>query len=354
MKKYIGLEEMSNVNCASVLNVIQSCGELSRKQITDITGLSWGGMTKIVNKLFEYGYIEEVKCETASGNKRTPNFIRVRRDNYFVIGLDINRIGFGAYVMNLAGDIIKEYSAECSLGNKNELLQAILDFVRSIVDEFQDKIFLAIGVAMQGTLDIENGISIKFPHCKDWENVPLQEILEEEFRVKVFIEHDPDCMLHASLYEEESGNMLLFRIDNSIGMAASIGGTILRGNGLLEVAHSIVVPHGKTCRCGQSGCLEAYVAPCLSKDHVDTNAIVELIEPLAIFVSNMVRIFHSDTVILTGKLVKYSEIFDDNLLERFHQFYDEKVEIKFVEEKQRAVYGAALIAVKGTIEKLKI
>lgn len=354
MKKYIDLQEMSSVNCASVLNVIRNCGEVSRKQITDITGLSWGGMTKIVNKLFEQGYIEEVKCEIASGNKRTPGFIRVRRDDFFVIGLDINRVGFGAYVMNLAGDVIKEYSAECFFGNKNELLEAILNFVRGIVNEFQDKTFLAIGVAMQGTLDVENGISIKFPQCKDWQKVPLKDILEKKFHMNVFIEHDPDCMLHASLYEEESENMLLFRIDNSIGMAASIGGTIIRGNGLLEIAHSIVIPHGKMCRCGQNGCLEAYVAPCLSKDKIDRTAIAELIEPLAIFIGNMVRIFHSDTVILTGKLATYREMFADDLLNQFYQFCDEKVEIKFVEEKQRAVYGAALIAVQGTIEKLKI
>ena len=59
MKKYMDLEDMSKVNCSSVLNVIREAKEVSRKEISDITGLSWGGMTKIVNKLFEKGYIEE-------------------------------------------------------------------------------------------------------------------------------------------------------------------------------------------------------------------------------------------------------------------------------------------------------
>ena len=57
MKKYMDLEDMSKVNCSSVLNVIREAKEVSRKEISDITGLSWGGMTKIVNKLFEKGYI---------------------------------------------------------------------------------------------------------------------------------------------------------------------------------------------------------------------------------------------------------------------------------------------------------
>ena len=355
MKKYIGLEEMKNVNCSSVLNVICNCGEVSRKQITDLTGLSWGGMTKIVNKLFEHGYIEEAKCEKVSGVKRTPNIIRVCRDKHFVIGLDINRVGFGAYVMNLAGDIIKEYSSDLSYCDKEELLQAIFDFIGQIADEFKEKKLLAMGVAMQGILDVENGISLRFPHCPDWKNIPIKDILEEEFGVEVFIEHDPNCMLYSSQHEEESENMLLLRMDNSVGMAASVNGRIIRGNSLLEVAHCIVVPRGKECRCGEKGCLEAYVAPCLSKNGVNKQAVYELVEPLAIFMNNMVRIFHSDTIILTGKLAKYHEIFEKELLKKFHQFYDgEEISVRFVEEEERAVHGATLIAVQGAIERLRI
>ena len=72
MKKYMDLEDMSKVNCSSVLNVIREAKEVSRKEISDITGLSWGGMTKIVNKLFEKGYIEEGKSAVSTGVGRTP------------------------------------------------------------------------------------------------------------------------------------------------------------------------------------------------------------------------------------------------------------------------------------------
>lgn len=355
MKKYIGLEEMSNVNCSSVLNVIRNCGEVSRRQITDITGLSWGGMTKIVNKLFEHGYIEEAKSEKVSGVKRTPNVIRVCRDKYFVIGLDINRVGFFAHVVNLAGEIVKEYMEERSFNNSEELLQAILDFTKILVDEFQEKKLMAIGVAMQGIVDTENGISIKFPHCLDWENVPIKEILENEFGITTFVEHDPNCMLYSSMHVEDSENMLLFRMDRSIGMAACVNGNILRGNGLLEVAHCIVVPQGKTCKCGQKGCLEAYVSPCIIKDGVDEQAINELVEPIAVFMSNMVRLFCSDTVILTGKLAKYHKVFEKELFKKFEQFCKEdRITIKFVDEAGLAVQGSTLIALQGAVEQLRI
>ncbi len=355
MKKYLGLEEMSNVNCSTVLNVIRNCGESSRKQITDITGLSWGGMTKIVNKLFEHGYLEEDKCVKGAASGRTPGMLRLCRTHNFVIGLDINRVGFSAFVMNLAGELQKEYAAEVTFGNKEELLKAIIDFTGSIVNEFREKNILAIGVAMQGILDVENGISVKFPQCPDWENVPIKAILEEEFCFPIFVEHDPNCILYSNMHDEESENMLLFRIDNSIGMAVSINGEILRGNGLLEVAHCIVVPQDKQCQCGQKGCLEAYVAPCLSKDGVNKQAVCELIEPLAVFMSNMVHVFHADTIILTGRLARYHEVFEKELLETFHRICaGDEISLKFVEEAQLAVNGAALIAVQGAIDGVKI
>lgn len=355
LKKYIGLEEMSNVNCSHVLGVIRDCGEVSRKQISNITGLSWGGMTKIVNKLFDNGYIVEVKSENATGAGRIPSVIRVNKEQNFVIGLDINRVGFGAYVMNLAGDIQKEYALDESYDNREDLLQAILDFTRVIVEEFQERKILAIGVAMQGILDVEQGISVKFPHCPDWKNVPIKEILEKEFGVEVFVEHDPNCMLYSSMSDEESENMLLFRLDSSVGMAAAVNGKIIRGNGLLEVAHCIMIPGGKECRCGQKGCLEAYVSACLVKGKLQEAEVPHMVEPMAVLMNNMVRIFNADKVLLTGRLIKYRDKFQEELLERFFAFCEkEEMEVKFVEEAQHAVHGAALIAAQGAIDGLKL
>lgn len=354
LKKYIDLEDMSHANCAHVLSVIRGCGEVSRKQISDITGLSWGGMTKIVNKLFESGYIVEEKSENISGIGRTPNIIRINKEQNFVIGLDINRMGFGAYVMNLAGEVQKEYELEESFGNRQELLQTILNFMQRIIEEFKEKRISAVGVAMQGMLDIERGISIEFPYCHDWKNVPVKEILEEAFGVPVFMDHDPNCMLNSMMNENESENMLLFRIDSSVGMAASVGGRIIQGNGLLEVAHCVMVPGGKPCRCGKRGCLEAYVSPCLVKGKLNEQEIPQMIEPMAVCMNNMVHIFHSDKIILTGRLVKYRSVFEEMLQEKFYEYCGKgNVIVEIVQEPGLAVHGAALMAVQGAIDQVR-
>ena len=355
MKKYIGLEEMSNVNCSSVLNVIGHYGEISRKEISDITGLSWGGVTKIVNKLFEKGYIVEDKSEKISGQGRIPKVLSIHRQQNFVIGLDINRMGLSAYVMNLAGEVLKEYAEDGSFENRANLLQAILDFTGKIVKEYENNKIMAIGVAMQGLLDVEQGISIKFPHCQDWRNVPIRDILRKEFKTEVFVEHDPNCMLYSVMREEEKDNMLLLRVDSSVGMAASVNGRIVRGNRLLEIAHHIVVPDGKMCRCGQKGCLEAYISPCFVNKELRAAAVADMIQPMSVFISNMCRIFNSEEVVLTGALMKYKSFFEKVLVDKLYQYCDkEEILLRFVEEENRAVHGAALIAVQGAIDQIKV
>lgn len=355
MKKYLDFGDMSQVNCSSVLNVIREAKEISRKEISDITGLSWGGMTKIVNKLFEKGYIEEQKSAAATGAGRTPGVITICKDYNVVIGLDINREGLAGCVLNLAGDVLKEYTGKIKYENKEELLKSIISFASHVVKENNKKNILAIGVAMQGIVDSGRGISVEFPGCADWKNIPIQEILGNHFSYPVFVEHDPNCMLYSAVYNHPTENSVLFRMDRSIGMAVTIDGKILEGNGLLEIAHSIIVPGGKECKCGKKGCVESYLSPCLKNGELQEDAVNEMIKIMSVVMYNMVQLFHASKVILTGKLIEYRDRFQNELLKEFSLYCDlEKIKVEFMEETKKAVYGAAMIAIRGAIDSVEV
>ena len=355
MKKYMDLEEMSKVNCSSVLNVIREAKEISRKEISDITGLSWGGMTKIVNKLFEKGYIEETKNANATGVGRTPGVITICRDQNVVIGLDINNEGLEGCVINLAGEVLEEYSAPLKFSDKEELLETIITFASNIVKENNKKNILSIGVAMQGMVDVNKGISIKFPGCPSWENVSIKEILENHLHYPVYIEHDPNCMLYAAIYNNPEENCVLFRIDRSIGMAVTVDGNVLQGNGLLEVAHTIAVPGGRKCHCGKRGCVEAYLKACLDNNEFCDEAIEEASEVIAVLMHNMSEVFNASKIILAGTLMDYKEFFEEKLLSEFAEYNKENtIEVVLLKGTKNVVYGAAMIAVQGAIDQIEI
>ena len=351
MKKYIDLEDMVNVNCSNVLDIIQKNGAVSRKEITDISGLSWGGMTKIVNKLLENEYITEEKLKNTSSSGRTPGVLTVNTKKNFVVGLDVNKTGLKAIVTDLTGKILKSYGAPVSASEKDSLLEEICDFTARVFSDFEKGIIVSMGVAMQGVVDSKRGISVKFPKTDNWDNVPVKEFLEEKFGVNVFVEHDPDCLLYSQMKDGQKENAVLFRMDRSIGMAAAIGGRIIKGKGIFEIAHSIVVPGGAECSCGMRGCLEAYIRPCVCEGKLDTVAVDRLMMPLAVTVRNMSAVFNADRFILTGSLAEYHNLFKDKLYNALEDVGSD-VKPEFLPLEDYAVKGAALIAVNKTINSL--
>lgn len=351
MKKYMDLEDMANVNCSNVLNIIQKNGTVSRNEITQISGLSWGGMTKIVNKLLEHEYITEVKLKQNAASGRTPRVLSVNTVKNFVIGLDINKTGLKAIVSDLTGKTLRDFSRAVTATCREQFLSEIIDFISDIFSCFEKDTIISMGIAMQGTVDCQKGISVKFPDMEDWAFVPLKGILEERFGVSVFVEHDPDCLLYPHIMHKTRENTVLLRIDQSIGMAVAIDGKIIKGTGIFEIAHNTVIPNGKECHCGCPGCMEAYIRPCMIHDTPIPSAIEELLLPLALTVKNMSGIFHADKVILTGALMEHHDLFKHKLRDILADLRCQ-VNVVFSEVSDFAVQGAALIAVDKSINSL--
>lgn len=352
MKKIINNEIMANRNGSNVLNIIQENVSISRKQITELSGLSWGGMTKIVNKLLESGYIIEKKQDSNSGSGRNPCIISINNERNFVVGLDINETGLKAVVMNLSGEYLKDYSASVKSDNKDDLLDEISEFISSVFDDFPDDVIIAVGIAMQGIVDEKKGISVMLPWVSDWENVPVKDILEKRFSKKFYVEHDPDCMLYPYI-RSKAENIMLMRVDKSIGMAVSVMGEILKSKGILEIAHNIIIPGGKMCVCGQNGCIEAYIKPCLKNGDIVLDAVFEFVPVFSVLIKNMTDIFNIDKLILTGDLIKYKDLFEEKLFCETKKL-NCRANIVFSESNNNAVLGAALIAINKSIEELEI
>ncbi|MBQ4321607.1 MAG: ROK family transcriptional regulator [Oscillospiraceae bacterium] len=353
MKNYIDQDDMISANSAYVLQTVRRHAGISRKEISSLTGLSWGGMTKIVNRLLESGYITEEKGNAAPGVTRVPNLIKVNPEKNFVVGLDFNLAGFHAVVTDLTGRILTETSSPAPKTNTQALLASCTDFLVWTLSPFAPEKLFALGVAMQGIVDVRGGISLKLPGISDWSNIPLRDILEERFRIRTWLEHDPDCLLFPHLQKAGKDNLLLLRIDRSIGAAVSVNGKLLKDTGILEIAHNIVVPGGKPCTCGMNGCLEAYIAPCLMEDNVDENALRELCDPLAITIRNLSGVFRADRVILTGALIGYLSQAEAQL-RGFLDDYCPSLPVELLELSTSADVGAASIAADLAIKELKI
>ena len=98
-----------------------------------------------------------------------------------------------------------------------------------------------------------------------WNNVRLKEIMENEFGMRVYIEHDPNCMALTEKwlgFAKDMKNLLFVRLSMGIGMSIIVNGEIYRGadGSAGEFGHITMDPNGPRCTCGNYGCLEVYAS----------------------------------------------------------------------------------------------
>ena len=351
MKQFVGQNTMRRVNCANMLELIRTCGPMTRRQIEAATGLSWGGVTNVVNRLISAGYVVERKASPGASGGRTPGALEVNGGDYWTLGLDVNDTGLSACLLNLKGEMIAEFAAQADFSHPDALLAGIYALIERILAQYASRKILAISISMQGEVDGRTGLSIRLPQCPGWENVPLKAIMEDRFGLETIIAHDPDCMLNFYLSRSEEQNVVLLRLDRSVGMAAALHGKILYGSGMWEAAHMIVEPDGPLCRCGRRGCLETYVKACGMGGEVSRTALRQLARPLASAVVTLVRLLRPETLILCGELMKYQEHFGAYFTEAAGE---NGVEIRTVADARSAMEGAALLAARQAIRSIEI
>ena len=120
---------------------------------------------------------------------------------------------------------------------------------------------VAIGVSFGGPVDSTEGVVRLSHHVPGWEDTPLRDQLQAEFRVPVAVDNDANV---AALGEWRFGagqgctSLLYVTVSTGIGGGWVLNGKVYSGaDGMAgEIGHVVVRPGGAECVCGKHGCLE--------------------------------------------------------------------------------------------------
>lgn len=238
MKKFISQEDMKISNICEALAYIRSKEAVTRKEVQEHMGLSWGGASQIVSRLVALGYVTECKADSVQSAGRTPAYLKVNTEDNFVVGIDINLTGISVKVLNLLNDVLYSDRADADSACKDAFLSGIYSVLDAVFAKFNSKNIIAVGVAMQGSIVRESGISVSLP-IDGWERVPIKQLISDRYSVSVYVAHDPDCLLTAGM-ENELSDALLIRVDDGIGMAVMKNGSLISDTGMLELANTYV------------------------------------------------------------------------------------------------------------------
>lgn len=185
------------------------------------------------------------------------------------IGIDLGGTFIKSALVNKEGNTIIEHTVP-SHGNVSKgavilqlskAIEKVIHFVKK-----HDKEVIGVGIGTPGIIDHTERIVLGgAENIKGWENLPLAEILEKEFKFPVILANDANMMgLGETIYGAAKGfrDVVFITVGTGIGGAVIIDGKLFNGfdNRGTELGHVPLIANGKPCECGSVGCLESYAS----------------------------------------------------------------------------------------------
>ena len=266
-----------------------------------------------------------------------------------VIGVDLGGTNTRTALVGRDGEILDRQSEETHAAEGHE--KVIAKLIRNI--ELQrasagrhGREVIAVGVGAPGVIHEQTGVVVKSPNFPDWNDLPLKKNLEGSLKLPVFIENDANA---AALGEQWRGaakdiqSMIFLTLGTGVGGGIVLDGRIWHGaDGMAgEIGHMTIVPQGRTCGCGNTGCLEMYASSrgivmsfkdlaagpgadgrqeitsakvyqaARQGDQQALRAMQEMGRSLGIGIANLINIFNPEMVVIGGRVKDAWDLFID-------------------------------------------
>ena len=237
-------------------------GAKSNKELSRVMGTSTPTTASFINQLLEEGYVREYGQGLSNGGRR-PVLYALRDDSFYVLSIDIGVYMTRMAVFNADNQFVtSKKNFDITLRNDTKFIEDIHEAGESLLTEYnipREKL-IAVGIAMPGLIDPENGINYTW-----FKDVQLKEVFSEKFGTTVFIENDANVRAIGENYFGDAmgyNNALILHIDWGIGLGMILDGQLYHGSSGFagEFGHISIDKDGDFCECGKRGCIQRYAS----------------------------------------------------------------------------------------------
>jgi len=343
-----------------VFEQVRAAGLVPRVQLARDLGISPATVTTLASELIENGLIEQVAVprETDLGRGRPAVALGVRAVAHLVAGLKLSDRENTAVIVDFAGNRLADAAMAHPPGPMT--VAATLVSIEALLTQVCDKAGIAlaglsgIGIGVPGFVDFAEGM-VLWSSVLDQRGVALAALVRARLGVPVVIDNDANLVALAELWFGAGRSLADFAvvsIEHGVGMGFVMNHRLFRGSRRLgmELGHTKVQLDGALCRCGQRGCLEAYVADyalareagtALNWNHRDNPSTAVLLESLydqakagnatarsifrragrylAVGLANVVNLFDPALIILSGERMRYDYLYAAETLAEMDQ-----------------------------------
>lgn len=251
-----------------MLSVIRFQEDVSRYDVKKQTAYSMTTVLSTIDEMIRDELIYEERCDEARVGRK-PVWLRINPDGGYFIGLEFNGRMMHCVILNFTGKTI--YSHEMQIDEKYNSADDLIQMLKKNIDRALDHLkgkknkVLGIGIGVPGYSNKKEGVAISYNHFKDWDNIPLKQIIEEEFHIPCYMDNNVNVMIFAYkwlVYNGKCEDMLFVSVRTGARVMPIINNTPVSSDSGFpgELGHVKVRGGSRICSCGRYGCLNSEVS----------------------------------------------------------------------------------------------
>ena len=253
-----------------ILALIRSGEAVTRAQIMAVTGLSRSTVAQRLDALIAHGYIAPAATENSTGGRPAGAF-QINADAGVML---LAAIGAGAMqvaVCDMGLTILARQSHGVSVADGPI---AVLGEVMTHFDQLLTEIgrtradVKGICIGVPGPVEFAEGRVVRPPIMTGWDGYRVPDFFAADYTCPIVVDKDANLMAlgeHRGAWPDVT-HMLFIKISTGIGTGLIMDGALQRGaqGAAGDLGHlfvgNIEPEHSENCRCGNTGCLEAYAS----------------------------------------------------------------------------------------------
>ncbi|KMK78077.1 ROK family protein [Alkalihalobacillus pseudalcaliphilus] len=188
--------------------------------------------------------------------------------NDYAIGIDIGGTKIAAGIIGKDGTVVAKERIPTSQLGSSQLIEHVLTLIRLLKAKAAELNcpIKGIGLGSAGQVHVRRGeILSATSNISGWSGVTLKKVIEEHYRLPVFIDNDVQVM---ALAEKRLGAAVAYQHFICLALGTGVGGGIYMDNkrlqgtwgGAAELGHTSIDYQGDLCNCGLRGCLETFAS----------------------------------------------------------------------------------------------
>jgi len=273
MRKTTANLAIKKQNRTDIYQLLRNSLSLSRQDIVQQLQLSLPTVTKNLLELEQEGLIAESGSISNTGGRRAKTYSIVR-DAKIAIGLDITRHHVSAVSIDLTGTIIATERRSILFERSDSYYQKLGELVEAMVASCPrgSNQVLGVGIGVPGLISADNS-EVVYGEILHFTGSTCEEF-SKHFDFPAALYNDANAAGFAELWSgTDKDNAFYIMLSNNIGGAVWINGQSYCGETLKsgEVGHLVLEENGKPCYCGQSGCVDCYLAATELSKYTDDN-----------------------------------------------------------------------------------